>query len=138
MFVLILMNFSNRLYRVFQKEVISSKNCAKLNIMRYLLNLFNLISSLAFCPFMTQKSLAYDNQYRLCGSFCESSLFSIVQGWVWTILFQAKYRSLDMINNDVVPFMIKKFPVSAATTEMSNLNMVGGLKTVLNGTEGSL
>ena len=87
---------------------------------------------------MTQKSLAYDNQYGLCGSFCESSLFSIVQGWVWTILFQAKYRSLDMINNDVVPFMIKKLPVSVATTEMSNLNMVIGLKTVLHGTEGSL
>ena len=43
-----------------------------------------------------------------------------------------------MINNDVVPFMIKKVPVSVATTEMSNLNMVGGLKTVLHGTEGSL
>ena len=75
--------------------------------MWYLLILFNLITNLTSCPFMTQKSLAYDNQYGFCGSFCESSLFSIVQGWVWTILFQAKYRSLDMINNDVVPFMIK-------------------------------
>ena len=39
-----------------------------------------IISNFASCPFMTQISLAYDNHCGFCGSFCESSLFSIVQG----------------------------------------------------------